>query len=195
MNKAQIKNIRNGTLVVLLVLYGFVNIIQPCLKRLTFLLVTTVLTFGLFDDICSAIILSIILSMVFTALCKCADVVEGLQNKKIEKNKENKEDFGKDGHAADNDGGVDNDDGVGNDDDNNVMATAHHSDNFIDYNETMRNNLKNIDMKNIEKMTNETKDLLSTQKQLMKTMQDMAPLLKQGMGLVDMFKKTNLEQK
>ena len=69
------------------------------------------------------------------------------------------------------------------------------SDNFIDYNETMRNNLKNIDMKNIEKMTNETKDLLSTQKQLMKTMNDMAPLMKQGMGLVDMFKKTNLEKK
>jgi uncharacterized membrane protein (DUF106 family) len=182
MNKAQIKNIRNGTLVVLLVLYGFVNIIQPCLKRLTFLLVTTVLTFGLFDDICSAIILSIILSMVFTALCKCNDVVEGLQNKKIEKNKENKEG----GHAAaDNDG------------DDNVMTTAltHHSDNFIDYNETMRNNLKNIDMKNIEKMTNETKDLLNTQKQLMKTMNDMAPLMKQGMGLVDMFKKTNLEKK
>ena len=166
----------------LLVLYGFVNIIQPCLKRLTFLLVTTVLTFGLFDDICSAIILSIILSMVFTALCKCNDVVEGLQNKKIEKNKENKEG----GHAA-----------ADNDDDNNVMTTAltHHSDNFIDYNETMRNNLKNIDMKNIEKMTNETKDLLNTQKQLMKTMNDMAPLMKQGMGLVDMFKKTNLEKK
>jgi len=68
------------------------------------------------------------------------------------------------------------------------------SDNFIDYNETMRNNLKNIDTKNIEKMTNETKELLQTQKQLMKTMSEMAPLLKQGMGLVDMFKKTDLNK-
>ena len=178
MNKAQIKNIRNGTLVVLLVLYGFVNIIQPCLKRLTFLLVTTVLTFGLFDDICSAIILSIILSMVFTALCKCNDVVEGLQNKDKKENNdvtEIKED-------------TKNNDTVN-------EPNNDYSDNFIDYNETMRNNLKNIDMKNIEKMTNETKDLLNTQKQLMKTMADMGPLLKQGMGLVDMFKKTNIDKK
>ena len=175
MNKAQIKNIRNGALVVLLVLYGFVNIIQPCLKRLTFLLVTTVLTFGLFEDICSAIILSIVLSMVFTALCKCNDVVEGLQNKDGEK--ENKDQDKENNDTLD------------------AEPNNDYSDNFIDYNETMRNNLKNIDMKNIEKMTNETKDLLNTQKQLMKTMADMGPLLKQGMGLVDMFKKTNLDKK
>ena len=53
----------------------------------------------------------------------------------------------------------------------------------------MRNNLKNLDVKNIEKMTNETKDLLNTQKELMKTMAEMTPLLKKGMGMVEMFKK------
>jgi len=162
MNKCQIKNVRNGALGILLVLYVVMNYLQPCLKRLAFLLITTVLTFCLFEDLCSAIILSIVLSMIYTVLCrcKCNNIVEGLQNKKKDNEKE--------------DSGF--------------------SDNFIDYNETMRNNLKNIDTKNIEKMTNETKELLQTQKQLMKTMSEMAPLLKQGMGLVDMFKKTDLNK-
>ena len=53
----------------------------------------------------------------------------------------------------------------------------------------MKNNLKNLDMKSIEKMTADTQELLDTQKKLMKTMETMAPLLKQGMNMVDMFKE------
>jgi len=131
--------------------------------------------------------------MAFTLLCKNRNIVEGLENddagdkdnlvdnattvsNKKKKKKSDKEDL-TDLDLEDSDNS-ENDDGE-----------QSFSDNFIDYNKTMRNNLKNLDMKNIEKMTNETKELLDTQKQLMKTMADMAPLLKQGMGMVEMFKK------
>jgi hypothetical protein len=192
-NKGDLKNIRNVSLVALVGLYVFFNYSHPCPKRLVFLLVTTILTFYLFNDIYCAVILSIVLSMAFTLLCKKRNVVEGLEN-----GLDADADADADANELDNKEGLSNkkkpkkakenlSNDIDNDNDNEDSGFA---DNFIDYNETMRNNLKNLDMKNIEKMTNETKDLLNTQKQLMKTMADMAPLLKQGMGMVDMFKKT-----
>ena len=180
-NKSDLKTIRNLFLLLLVSLYVYFNYLHPCSKRLVFLLVTTILTFYLFNDIYCAILLSIVLSVAFSLLCRKRDVVEGMEDSKdeqydnevIEKltvtsvgeNKKEKKDEGT------------------NENDENF------SDNFIDYNETMRNNLKNLDVKNIEKMTNETKDLLNTQKELMKTMAEMTPLLKKGMGMVEMFKK------
>lgn len=192
-NKTSLKNVRNVSLVVMIALYVYFNVAHPCPKRLVFLLVTTILTFYLFNDIYCAVLLSIVLSMAFTLLCKNRNIVEGLENddagdkdnlvdnattvsNKKKKKKSDKEEL--------TDLDLDDSDNFENDD-----GEQSFSDNFIDYNKTMRNNLKNLDMKNIEKMTNETKELLDTQKQLMKTMADMAPLLKQGMGMVEMFKK------
>lgn len=185
-NKSDLKTIRNLFLLLLVSLYVYFNYVHPCSKRLVFLLVTTILTFYLFNDIYCAILLSIVLSVAFSLLCRKRDVVEGMENSTddnlndevIEKltvtsldKEDNKENENKKKKNENNE--------------NNELF----SDNFIDYNETMRNNLKNLDVKNIEKMTNETKELLNTQKELMKTMAEMTPLLKKGMGMVDMFKK------
>lgn len=194
----KVKDFRNASLCVLLALFTAFNYKYPSSKRLVFLLVTTLLTFYLFNDIHSSIILSVVITMVYSLMCKCGNgnIVEGLENKKEEKKEdlENKEDnveaqldklendlFDNNVEKLENKKKEELIDGIGG-----------NSDNYIDYNETMRENLKNLDMKNIEKMTNDTKDLMKTQKDLMNTMKNMAPLLKQGMGLVEMFKKTNL---
>ena len=189
-NKSDLKTIRNLFLLLLVSLYVYFNYLHPCSKRLVFLLVTTILTFYLFNDIYCAILLSIVLSVAFSLLCRKRDVVEGMENSKDEKYENEKDDnelnneviekltvtsVGENKKEKKDEGTNENDENF--------------SDNFIDYNETMRNNLKNLDVKNIEKMTNETKDLLNTQKELMKTMAEMTPLLKKGMGMVEMFKK------
>ena len=210
-SKGDMKNIRNVFLVLLIVLYVCFNYKYPCSKRLCFLLVSTILTFYLFNDVCSAIILSIVLSMAFTLICKRGNLVEGLENQKDTKNKEDltddNEDLTDDNEDLTNDKEYltndkedltnDKEDLTNDKEDENVnilenledVSNGSFSDNYIDYNKTMRNNLKKIDTKNIEKMTNETKELLNTQKELMDTMKQMAPLLKQGMNMVDMFKK------
>ena len=182
-NKSDLKTIRNLFLLLLVGLYVYLNYMHPCSKRLVFLLVTTILTFYLFNDIYCAILLSIVLSVAFSLLCKKHDVIEGMEdNHDNEKNEEhserNKEDLT-----------VQTMTDKKKKEKENEKDDEQFSDNFIDYNETMRNNLKNLDVKNIEKMTNETKELLNTQKQLMQTMAEMTPLLKKGMGMVEMFKK------
>tara|TARA_B110000208_G_C11664248_1_gene392830 strand:+ start:238 stop:837 length:600 start_codon:yes stop_codon:yes gene_type:complete len=189
-NKSDLKTIRNLFLLLLVSLYVYFNYLHPCSKRLVFLLVTTILTFYLFNDIYCAILLSIVLSVAFTLICHKNDVIEGMVDEKPDEKKIKEgltvQDINsiptkKDRHKADtlkpDTTTTDN------------SSDERFSDNFIDYNETMRNNLKNLDVKNIEKMTNETKDLLNTQKELMKTMAEMTPLLKKGMGMVEMFKK------
>jgi len=171
--KSNIINIRNISLLIMVSLYIYFNIEYPSTKRLIFLLVTTILTFYLFNDIYSSVILSIVLSLAFTLLCNNRTIVEGYKNDKTENKGGNRSSPG--------DGG----DGDESDDDD---EDGSHSDNFINYNETMKNNLKNLDIKNIEKMTSETRELLNTQKELMATIAGIAPLLKEGMGLVNTFK-------
>ena len=185
-NKTSLKNVRNISLVTMVILYVYFNFKYPCPKRLVFLLVTTVLTFYLFNDIYSAILLSIVLSLAFTLLCKNRNIIEGLENKKEDLDLDEDLDDKVNVEALSN---KKKNKKVVKEDLSEDVEELDFSDNFIDYNETMRNNLKNLDMKNIEKMTSETKELLDTQKQLMKTMSEMAPLLKQGMGMVEMFKK------
>jgi len=79
-NKSDLKTIRNLFLLLLVSLYVYFNYVHPCSKRLVFLLVTTILTFYLFNDIYCAILLSIVLSVAFSLLCRKRDVVEGMEN-------------------------------------------------------------------------------------------------------------------
>jgi len=132
--------------------------------------------------------------MAFTLICKRGNLVEGLENKETKKEGLNdKEDLTNDKEdlteLEEKQTDLTNDENVNILENLEDASNESFSDNFIDYNKTMRNNLKKIDTKNIEKMTNETKELLNTQKELMNTMKEMAPLLKQGMNMVDMFKK------
>jgi len=137
-------------------------------------------------------ILSIVLSVAFSIICKRDNLVEGLENQEdleddLEKDlEEDVAEVIEDVKEVIEDKDVKGKNNLDTLDDN---SGEPFSDNFIDYNQTMRNNLKKIDTKNIEKMTNETRDLLKTQQELMETMKQMAPLLKQGMNMVDMFKK------
>jgi hypothetical protein len=143
-------------------------------------------------------ILAIVLSVAFSIICKRDNLVEGLENQEDLK-EEGEDDLEKDLEEdvaeviEDVKEVIEDKDVKGKNHldtlDDASSSSEPFSDNFIDYNQTMRNNLKKIDTKNIEKMTNETRDLLKTQQELMETMKQMAPLLKQGMNMVDMFKK------
>lgn len=177
LNKNLMTNTRNIALGVFVLLYLYLNYRNPCKIRVVFLLISSILTFYLFDDIYAAILLSMVLSIVCSYMCK-GRIIEGMENKKSDEEDFENEDF----EDEDFDNKANTLNKISDDSEN-------FSDNFIDHNETMKNNLKNLDMKSIEKMTADTQELLDTQKKLMKTMETMAPLLKQGMNMVDMFKE------
>ncbi len=84
-----------------------------------------------------------------------------------------------DGDGDDDATGDDGDDGAGDDNDN--------QENYVDAGTTFINAYKSLDKKAISGMTNDTKELINTQKNLMDTLKTLGPVVTEGKKVLDTF--------
>ena len=61
-------------------------------------------------------------------------------------------------------------------------------DNRVDIGTSFLEAYKNLDANQIDSMTKDTKDLIKTQKTLMSTLENLAPIVKEGKSIIDTFK-------
>jgi hypothetical protein len=138
--------------------------------------ITIAVGFCVTRDIIVSVCVGLILGNIFISLNNVPEVknVEGFksgQKKKNKKNKKVKEAFVNDDVTDDN------------------MEDSDMEDEYeLDTKGSFYENYKSLTPKQIEGLNTDTKDLISTQKQLIETLKNMAPALKDGKQVLDTFK-------
>jgi len=99
--------------------------------------------------------------------------IEGAENEK-EGNKDEKNDDGDDDGDGDGDGFTED-------------LEEQSFDNYINLQETYKQNVENLDSATLEKMTSQTEKFMEQQKDLMKVVEKLGPTLKEGMSMLKTF--------
>ena len=107
-----------------------------------------------------------------------------IKSKKYEENDNEDEDEDDEDDEDDDEGEEDDDEGEEEDekDDDEIEDQPE-----IDIGQTFRNAYKNLNPDQIENMTKDTQDLVKTQSNLISTLQNLEPVVKQGISLLDKF--------
>lgn len=166
--------------VILSIIYIFINIYYKKLL-IIIIFIVIVIVYGMLvvtlygsDTIVSRIPIivafSILISFIFSLLFS-SPYQEDFTNKEPQKNKKKKKNTtSKDVVYDEND----TDNFVGN--------------NHIDLGTSFLEAYKNLDKSQISSMTKDTKELIKTQKTLMSTLENLAPVVKEGKSIIDTFK-------
>tara|TARA_B100001093_G_C26660785_1_gene941666 strand:- start:473 stop:1048 length:576 start_codon:yes stop_codon:yes gene_type:complete len=166
-----------------LIILGFISafLILPKIKPVAgaLILVTIIIGYGITKDLILAICVGFILGNIFVslnvgALNKKQLNIEGFKNKKSKKKKRKKEKF-----TDKNDDIVDNNENFSNDDEEEY---------FIDSKGSFMDNYKSLGPEQIKGLNKDTQSLIKTQKQLIETLKNMGPALKDGKEILDTFK-------
>ena len=169
-----------------LIILGFISafLILPKIKPIGggLILVTIIIGYGITNDLVLSICVGFILGNIFVSLNNGGSIkkkinIEGFKSKKSKKNKKKKEKFSNK-----------NDDVV-----NNMESFSNNSDEdddeyFIDSKGSFMDNYKSLSTEQIKGLNKDTQSLIKTQKQLIETLKNMGPALKDGKEILDTFK-------
>mgnify|MGYP001306287587 FL=1 len=180
MNSLSENNLDVKISVILSIIYIFINIYYKKLLIIIIFIVIVivygaiVVTFYGSDNIGPRIPIivafSILISFIFSLLFS-SPYQEDFTNKDPQKKKKKKKSSPSKDVVYDND---DTDNFVGN--------------NHIDLGTSFLEAYKNLDKSQISSMTKDTKELIKTQKTLMSTLENLAPVVKEGKSIIDTFK-------
>jgi len=170
-----------------LVILGFISafLILPKIKPVAgaMILVTIIIGYGITKDLLFSTCVGFILGNIFVSLnvsgtSKKLINIEGFKSKnskKKNKRKKKKEKF-----TDKNDDIVDNSENFSNEDDEEEY--------FIDSKGSFMDNYKSLGPEQIKGLNKDTQSLIKTQKQLIETLKNMGPALKDGKEILDTFK-------
>jgi hypothetical protein len=148
------------TLGVIVALY---HVRYPCNRRLYFGMVTFAVCMMVFKQFKESLLVGLVVAIscdIYKKYIRAS--VEGFKEGEEEEEEEEEEDF------TENLGEADFED-------------------YINLQETYKQNVEKLDTKSLEKMTSQTEKFMSQQKELLKVVEKLGPSLKEGMGMLKTF--------
>ena len=171
-----------------LIILGFISafLILPKIKPVGggLIMATIIIGYGVTKDLVLSICIGFILGNIFVSLNNSGLIkkklnIEGFKSKKSKKNKKKKKK--KEKFSNKNDDVVSNMENFSNDEDEEEEY-------FIDSKGSFLDNYKSLGPEQIKGLNKDTQSLIKTQKQLIETLKNMGPALKDGKEILDTFK-------